>query len=123
MKDLPVIGKDPLGRTIKDFTVMPWWGVDRKSIEWYPKINYDACTGCGICYITCGNRVVFDWDKEMKKPVVARPYNCVVSCTTCGNLCPHDALIFPDREYMHEVIIKEKILKKAAKKLKEHDLI
>ncbi|NPA62401.1 MAG: ferredoxin family protein [Methanococci archaeon] len=122
-EELPIIGKDPLGRVIRDWSVKPWWGIDRKKIEWYPKVNYDKCIGCGVCYITCANRVVFDWDKEKKKPVVARPYNCVVACTTCKMLCPVDALEFPDKEYMEKIIKEHKILVKAKEILKKHDLI
>ena len=108
----PVIGKDALGRPVKDLSVIPWWGVDRKDIEWYPRINYDRCAGCGICFITCGRRV-FDWDKEKGKPVVARPYNCMVGCSTCATLCPCDAIEFPPKEYIKRLVIENNIISKA----------
>ncbi len=90
-----VIGKDVLGRVIKDFASMPWWGKPRQEIPWYPRIDYDRCVGCGLCFLTCGGRVVYDWDFEKMRPIVARPYNCMVGCDTCAKLCPRDAIIFP----------------------------
>ncbi|MCD6372995.1 MAG: ferredoxin family protein [Thermococcus sp.] len=107
-----VIGKDALGRPVKDLSVIPWWGVDRKDIEWYPKINYDRCAGCGICFITCGRRV-FEWDRENGKPVVARPYNCMVGCSTCATLCPCDAIEFPPKEYIKKLVVENGIIRKA----------
>ncbi|WP_297468964.1 ferredoxin family protein [Thermococcus sp.] len=110
--DAPVIGKDALGRPVKNLSVIPWWGIDRKKIEWYPKINYNLCAGCGICFITCGRRV-FDWDRERRKPVVARPYNCMVGCSTCATLCPCNAIEFPPEEYVKKLIIENGIIRKA----------
>ena len=57
---------------------MDWFGIPRKEIDWYPRIDYDRCIGCGLCFLTCGGRVVYDWDFEKMKPIVARPYNCMV---------------------------------------------
>ena len=110
--DAPVIGKDALGRPVKDLSVVPWWGVERKKIEWYPKINYDVCAGCGICFVTCGRRV-FDWDIQEGKPVVARPYNCMVGCSTCAMICPCDAIEFPPKEYIKKWVAKGRVTKKA----------
>ncbi|WP_297475688.1 ferredoxin family protein [Thermococcus sp.] len=108
----PVIGKDALSRDVKDLSVIPWWGVERKEIEWYPRINYDVCAGCGICFVTCGRRV-FDWDTDEGKPVVARPYNCMVGCSTCATLCPCNAIDFPPKEYIKKWIARAKVTKKA----------
>ncbi|NPA47505.1 MAG: ferredoxin family protein [Thermococci archaeon] len=110
--EAPVVGKDALGRPVKDLSVIPWWGVDRKSIEWYPRINYDKCAGCGLCFVTCGRRV-FDWDGERGKPVVARPYNCMVGCSTCATLCPCDAIEFPPKDYIKKLIARNRVVKKA----------
>ncbi len=90
-----VVEKDPLGRPVKDLSKTEWWGIDRKDILWYPRILYDRCIGCGLCLITCAGRLVYDWDFENKRPVVARPYNCMVGCDTCAKLCPRDAIVFP----------------------------
>jgi NAD-dependent dihydropyrimidine dehydrogenase PreA subunit len=111
-KNTPVIGKDALGREIRDLSKIPWWGVDRKAIEWYPVINYDKCATCGICFVTCGRRV-FDFDRKEGKVIVARPYNCMVACQTCMNLCPTGAISFPDVSYIKKLVAQNKIVKKA----------
>ena len=109
---VPVIGKDSLGREVKDLSVTPWWGVDRKEIEWHPSINYDKCIGCGLCFATCGRRV-FDWDRDKKRPYVAQPNNCMVACTTCGTLCPQGAIEFPPRESIQKLVVEARVVKKA----------
>jgi len=43
--------------------------------------------------MNCGKKV-FDWVDG--KPVVSRYNDCVVGCTTCGNLCLGHAITFPD---------------------------
>jgi Pyruvate/2-oxoacid:ferredoxin oxidoreductase delta subunit len=45
----------------KDLTQQTWHGVPRKEIPWFPTVDYDACIGCGLCYLTCG-RDVFELD-------------------------------------------------------------
>ncbi len=80
---------------IRDYASMPWWGRSREEIPWYPRVDYERCIGCGLCFLTCGGHVVYDWDFEKMRPIVARPYNCMVGCNTCANLCPRDAIIFP----------------------------
>ena len=101
--EVPVIGRDVLGRVIRDFSNTSWWGIPRKEIEWYPRIDYERCIGCGLCFLTCSGRVVFDWDFEKMKPVVARPYNCMVGCNTCAKLCPRDAILFPPLGYLRKI--------------------
>ena len=71
---------------------MPWFaGIDREEIAWYPTIKEDQCVKCGMC-MNCG-KGVFEWSNE-GKPVVAKPYSCVVGCTTCLNLCLGQAIRF-----------------------------
>ena len=103
---------DASGREVKDLSSIPWWGIDRKEIPWYPTINYDKCARCGVCFVSCGRRV-FDWDKNEDKPVVARPYNCMVACQTCANLCPCGAIEFPDIELVRKLAAKAQVVKKA----------
>ena len=86
--------KDIIGRPIRDLSSKPWWGIPRDQVPWFPTIDYERCIGCGLCLITCG-RTVYDWDTERQRPVVARPYNCMVGCDTCAKLCPRDAILFP----------------------------
>ncbi len=112
----PVIGKDVLGRTVRDFSNVKWYGIDRKEIPWYPQIDYDRCIGCGLCLMTCGGRTVYEWDFEKMRPVVARPYNCLVGCDTCAKMCPRDAIIFPHigvlRKYRDEALAVAKTRRK-----------
>jgi CDP-4-dehydro-6-deoxyglucose reductase len=75
----------------------PWHGVPREKIEWHPSVIEDACIGCGTCVTGC-SRLVYRFDFERKKPVVADPLNCMVGCTTCANTCPANAIAFPPLE-------------------------
>jgi len=111
-KGIPVIGKDALGREVKELSKVPWWGMERTKIEWYPSIDYDKCATCGVYFVTCGRRV-FDFDKKTEKVVVAHPYNCMVACQTCANLCPTGAITFPNTDYIKKLVAQNKIVKKA----------
>jgi len=72
---------------------MPWLsGYPREKVEWYPTIDPEKCVKCGMC-MNCG-KSVFDWTED--GAVVARPYACVVGCTTCANLCMANAITFPE---------------------------
>jgi len=71
---------------------VPWYaGISREEINWGPTIDPKKCVSCGIC-MNCGKKV-FDWVDG--KSVVARPSDCVVGCTSCGNLCQGNAISFP----------------------------
>ncbi len=94
-----------------------WHGVDRKLIDWFPRIKEDKCIGCGLCFVTCG-REVFDFDEERKLPVVARPYQCMVGCSTCAVCCPSDAIEFPDKDLVLEAERRFKILRKVPERIK-----
>jgi len=37
--------------------------IDRKKIDWFPKIDYDKCIGCQKCFKFCRNGV-YSWNKE-----------------------------------------------------------
>ncbi|MGC8765087.1 MAG: 4Fe-4S dicluster domain-containing protein [Brevinematia bacterium] len=95
---------------------MPWFaGVKREEIKWYPTIDPAKCVKCGIC-MNCG-KSVFDWTKN--GAVVARPYSCVVGCTTCANLCLGNAISFPDLSELREFYKKNNIWSKVKKVLEE----
>ena len=99
---------------------MAWLiGYPREKINWHPTINYDRCVKCGMC-MNCG-RKVYDWNEE--GPVVARPLQCVVGCTTCANLCMGEAISFPDIKELREVYKKEKIWSKVKRQLEEEGTI
>jgi len=95
-----------------------WKGVDRTTIKWNPKIDEKKCTGCGMCVTSCG-RNVFDFDKEKSKSVVARPDNCMVGCTSCETWCIFNAISFPDKQYVKNLIKEKGLLKVAKKELEE----
>ncbi len=93
-----------------------WFGVPRKEIPWYPKIDPGVCVGCGLCAVVCG-RNVYSYDFASKRPVIVNPYNCLVGCTTCANLCPTGAIEFPSVEVVREVIRKYKVFLKVKESL------
>ncbi len=93
-----------------------WHGINRKEIPWFPKINYDKCIGCNLCFVSCG-RMVFGLDKEKGKPAVDNPYNCLVGCSTCATICPVDAINFPDPSLIKKIEKEKKVLKIIRKKV------
>jgi len=44
-----------------------------------------------------------------RKSVVANPYNCMVGCSTCGVVCPSQAISFPSRDLIWKVEREHKI--------------
>lgn len=62
------------------------------SIKWYPIIDYDLCTECGICTNKCKNGV-YDL-KKAPMPVVIQPENCIQGCKGCGSICPAGAIVY-----------------------------
>ncbi len=95
-----------------------WFGVPRKEVAWYPKIDPATCIGCGLCTVVCG-RGVYSYDMVDKKPVVVKPYNCLVGCQTCANLCLVGAIEFPDPQMVRDEARKHKIFTKVKKLLDE----
>jgi NAD-dependent dihydropyrimidine dehydrogenase PreA subunit len=70
-----------------------WHGIPREEIPWRPTVDDEACIGCQLCYVTCG-RAVYELHDGVAEAV--DPMNCVVGCTTCGNICPTGAITFPE---------------------------
>ena len=94
-----------------------WFGVPRKEIPWYPRIDPGQCIGCGFCAAICG-RGVYKYDFEIKRPIVAEPYHCLVGCQTCANLCPVGAIEFPEPETLKKYVSKYKVFPKVKEVLK-----
>lgn len=90
-----------------------WRGIPREKIPWFPKIDEKKCTGCGTCIEFCKNGVL-DFDPEARKARVRSPFDCVVECSTCGRLCPAEAISFPDEKGFAERL--EELLKKHRQK-------
>jgi NAD-dependent dihydropyrimidine dehydrogenase PreA subunit len=82
-----------------------WHGMKRSDIKWYPIIDPNKCTGCGLCVVTCGEkRNVFGYDISQHKAVVLFPNNCMVGCNNCQVSCLWKAISYPeDAEYVRGV--------------------
>jgi NAD-dependent dihydropyrimidine dehydrogenase PreA subunit len=99
---------------------MAWLtGFPREKIPWYPTINSEKCLKCGIC-MNCG-RGVYEWTSS--GPVVVHPFQCIVGCTTCANLCMGKAITFPDIQMIREIYKKEAIWTKVKKQMIEEGKI
>jgi len=94
----------------KDLSNTEWHGIPRKEIPWFPTIENDKCIGCELCYVSCG-REVFDFNVAQKKAVAARPFNCMVGCSTCATICPSQAISFPGRDLIIKIEREHKIFK------------
>lgn len=75
--------------------------IPRQLIPWFPTVDDDLCVGDQECFNFCKNDV-FAWDDEHNRPIVANPYNCVVGCQACMNVCPVEAITFPSKEELRE---------------------
>jgi ferredoxin len=49
--------------------------------------------------------------RHKRKAVVANPYRCMVGCSTCGLVCPTQAITFPGRDVVWKVERENKIFK------------
>lgn len=77
--------------------------IPREKIRWFPTVNYDACIGDRACYEFCKNDV-FVWGEENAHPIVQNPLNCVVGCESCAQLCPEEAITFPNQEELRATL-------------------
>ncbi len=77
--------------------------IPREKITWFPTINFDACLGDRVCSDFCKNGV-FSWDEANQRPIVENPLNCVVGCETCAQLCPTEAITFPDKDELRATL-------------------
>ncbi len=95
---------------------MPWFvGYPREKINWGPTIDDKKCVGCGLC-LNCGKKV-FGWRDG--KAIVENYEECVVGCSTCGNLCAGKAISFPSLELIRDIYKKEGIWAKVKQKMVE----
>jgi Pyruvate/2-oxoacid:ferredoxin oxidoreductase delta subunit len=84
-----------------------WHGIARDTIPWFPTVNHDKCIGCELCFVTCGRGV---YDVHDHKAWPERQYDCMVGCTTCANICPAEAITFPDKQLVRKIEREHKIL-------------
>ncbi|MGQ9624443.1 MAG: ATP-binding protein [Candidatus Bathycorpusculaceae bacterium] len=74
------------------------YGLPRKEIEWYPRIDYEKCdpSKCDyFCVDYCHMKV---YKRVGDKVVVDDPYNCNVPSQSCAPRCPTGAISFPSKE-------------------------
>jgi len=79
--------------------------IDRTKIDWFPTIDDEKCIGCGECFHFCKNGV-FAWDEANNRPRVVHPYQCVLGCSACANLCAQGAIRFPTKQELRDMIAK-----------------
>ena len=60
------------------------------SLGWYPIVNGELCSSCGVCYGFCSHGV-YEWNEE-DGPIVVQPENCIHGCHGCENQCPSQAI-------------------------------
>ncbi|MBS7641921.1 MAG: ferredoxin family protein [Candidatus Bathyarchaeia archaeon] len=78
-------------------------GIPRREIPWYPQIDYERCIGCLTCVKHCPHNV-YGTEGNPAKPVVVNPYNCIVGCSSCAKLCPSEAIKFPSKDELREIL-------------------
>lgn len=93
-----------------------WHGIPREEIPWYPRVDAATCIGCTLCYVTCGRLV---YEMQENKAVAVRPYDCMVGCSTCGTVCPVEAISFPDRDLIWKLEREHRIFKVVRKEAAE----
>lgn len=99
---------------------MAWLtGYPREKVEWYPTVDLSKCVKCGMC-MNCG-KSVYEWTKD--GPKVTRPFQCVVGCTTCANLCLGNAITFPNIQKIRDLYKKHGIWAKVKEQLIEEGKI
>jgi len=64
---------------------------------WFPVIDRERCTGCGICHDYCLFSTYSRDDNATAESriQVKNPLNCKTGCPACARLCKSNALIFP----------------------------
>ena len=80
-------------------------GVPREKIEWFPTINPDLCKPQSChqeCIGACPRNIYERTDQS--KVVVARPFECTVGDISCSFACPFEAISFPSRQALKEML-------------------
>lgn len=75
--------------------------IPREEIPWFPRIEPERCTGCGVCISFCQYKVYRESDGKAE---VANPYACLVGCSGCVSQCPSQAISFPSLIELRETL-------------------
>jgi NAD-dependent dihydropyrimidine dehydrogenase PreA subunit len=96
-----------------------WHGIAREEIPWLPTVDAESCIGCQLCYVTCGRGV---YEMHEGVAVATEPMECAVGCSTCGNICPTNAISFPTLDSVWKLEREKQIFKTVKKEaLKKHE--
>ncbi len=65
---------------------------------WFPVLDTDQCDGCRGAYkcVTFCPHDVFEVRADTV--VIVNPLECIDGCSACADLCPKDAILFPQRQ-------------------------
>jgi DNA-binding transcriptional ArsR family regulator/NAD-dependent dihydropyrimidine dehydrogenase PreA subunit len=116
--------RDTVEPLVVGYKMMPgskinaWHGIAREQIAWHPTIVAERCVGCGMCATSC-ERGVYAFDCENNRPVVVAPQMCMVGCTTCATLCLYDAIEFPSRGSIRQLVRERKVLRRSKDELRD----
>jgi NAD-dependent dihydropyrimidine dehydrogenase PreA subunit len=77
--------------------------IPQEQIAWFPTIDYGLCTADRACLDFCHNDV-FHWNEVGARVEVANRDNCVLGCTSCAQICPVEAISFPDKEELRQTL-------------------
>jgi NAD-dependent dihydropyrimidine dehydrogenase PreA subunit len=77
--------------------------IPREQVAWSPTIDYGLCTADRACLDFCHN-VVFRWNEVETRVEVVNPEKCVLGCTSCAQICPVEAISFPDKEELRKTL-------------------
>jgi len=78
--------------------IIPAEQLDR-TYKVYPKIDLDACVGCGRCVISCydGAHQAMEWDEKTRRPKCN--HEKCVGCLLCALVCPVQAIVKGEIEF------------------------
>jgi NAD-dependent dihydropyrimidine dehydrogenase PreA subunit len=107
------------GNVMSVTAVSTWHGIPREQVAWFPTVDAEKCIGCQLCFVTCGRDVYAIGPAPDFESSVARPYNCMVGCSTCAVVCPSDAISFPSREVVRRAEHEHNVLAIVRKEAQE----
>jgi|ERR1035437_2923158 NAD-dependent dihydropyrimidine dehydrogenase PreA subunit len=77
--------------------------IPQEQIAWFPTIDYGICTADRACLDFCHNDV-FHWNETEVRVEIVNRDNCVLGCTSCAQICPVEAISFPDKEELRQTL-------------------